>query len=277
MAEHRLDGPVIGLAFDGTGYGSDGTIWGGEILVASANSFHRIAHLKPLPMPGAAAAINEPWRMALTYLYDAYGPDLHDLDIPFIKDLPRPKTDLILGMIDKKINVPLTSSLGRLFDGVAALLGLRTTVTYEGQAAMELEMIAEGNPNRLYEFRWKKKDNEEESYEENRYRIETAPLIKGIVQDLTKGVAPSEISARFHATITHIISELTGLISKETGLNRIVLSGGVFQNAILLSGLSQSLTQTGFEVFSHSETPTNDGGIALGQALVAAARIKNTP
>jgi hydrogenase maturation protein HypF len=277
MAEHRLDGPVIGLAFDGTGYGSDGTIWGGEILIAEADRFHRIAHLKPIPMPGAAAAINEPWRMALAYLYDAYGTDLPDLDIPFIKDLSRTKIDVILGMMEKGVNTPLTSSLGRLFDSVAALVGLRDTVTYEGQAAMELEMIAEEMPSRLYEWHWDKNGKEEEGSEETRYRISTVPLIKGIVQDLTEGVAPSEISARFHGTIIRMIAELTAVLGRETALNQVAFSGGVFQNAILLSGLSQALTHSGFEVFSHSEIPTNDGGIALGQALVAAAKMESTP
>jgi hydrogenase maturation protein HypF len=276
MAEHRIDGPVIGLAFDGTGYGPDGTIWGGEILIAEAHRFHRIAHLAPVPMPGAAAAVNEPWRMALAYLYDAFGKDLHDLDIPFVKDLPRAQIDVILGMMDKGVNAPLTSSLGRLFDGVAALLGLRTAVTYEGQAAMELEMIAEGNPHRLYAFDWEKISNKEGEAEEKPYQVLTAPLIKGIVQDISNGVAPPEISAKFHAAIIRGISELTECIAKETGLGRIVVSGGVFQNAILLSNLSRELIQRDFKVFSHSEVPTNDGGIALGQALVAAAKMETS-
>ncbi len=273
MAEHRLDGPVIGLAFDGTGYGSDGTIWGGEILIAETHRFHRIAHLAPVPMPGAAAAISEPWRMALAYLYNAFGKDLHNIDIPFIKNLPRAKTDVILGMMEKGVNAPLTSSLGRLFDGVAALLGLRKTVTFEGQAAMELEMIADDTPHRVYEFRWEKNAKAEGSSEKTSYRIQTAPLIKGIVKDLTEGVAPPEISAGFHAAVIRAASELTECIARETGLDRIVLSGGVFQNAILLSGLNGELAQRGFDVFSHSRIPTNDGGIALGQALVAAARM----
>jgi len=273
MAEHRIKGPVIGLAFDGTGYGSDGTIWGGEILIAEAHRFHRIAHLAPVPMPGAAAAINEPWRMALAYLYDAYGKDLHDLDIPFVKDLPRAKIDVILGMMEKGVNAPLTSSLGRLFDGVAALLGIRNAVTYEGQAAMELEMIAGETPHRLYELNWEKTSDKEGATEEKTYQLLTGSLIKGIVQDVTSGIAPPEISARFHATIVRTISELTEFIAKEAGLDRIALSGGVFQNAILLAGLSQELTRRGFQVFSHSHIPTNDGGIALGQALVAAAKL----
>ncbi len=274
MAEHGIDGPVIGLAFDGTGYGPDGTIWGGEILVADARGFHRIAHLAPVPMPGAAAAINEPWRMALAYLYDAFGKDLHHLDIPFLQNLSRKQIDVICGMSDKGVNTPLTSSLGRLFDGVAALVGLRNTVTFEGQAAMELEMVAEGVPHRLYEFSWEKNADKKGPPTEECYRIATSPLIRGIVQDLTEGLAPSEISARFHATMVRMVSDLTAFLSKEFGLNRTVLSGGVFQNVLLLSELSRELTQRGFEVFSHSQIPTNDGGIALGQAMVAAAQIK---
>jgi hydrogenase maturation protein HypF len=142
---------------------------------------------------------------------------------------------------------------------------------------MELEMIAEEMPSRLYEWHWDKNGKEEEGSEETRYRISTVPLIKGIVQDLTEGVAPSEISARFHGTIIRMIAELTAVLGRETALNQVAFSGGVFQNAILLSGLSQALTHSGFEVFSHSEIPTNDGGIALGQALVAAAKMESTP
>lgn len=275
MAEHRIDGPVIGMAFDGAGYGTDGSIWGGEILVAETCCFHRAAHLAPVPMPGAAAAVKEPWRMALAYLYDAFGYDIHELDIQFMQTIPRAKINLILAMIDKGVNSPLTSSLGRLFDGVAALIGIRNTVAYEGQAAMELEMMAGKGRGQVYAFDWSSHTVRSGSKAGIVRRVLTAPLIKGIVQDLANGTAPSVISARFHATLVRMFSDLTCKLSRENSLNQVALSGGVFQNARLLSGMIQELTSQGLEVFSHSEVPTNDGGIALGQAVIAAAQARN--
>jgi hydrogenase maturation protein HypF len=262
MAENKIDGPVMGLSFDGSGYGTDGAIWGGEILVADEKQFTRAAHLAYVPMPGSAAAIKEPWRMAVSYLYDALGPDIWTLDLPLLQNIEEKKLKIIIEMITKGINSPHTSSLGRLFDGVAAIAGLRHHVAFEGQAAMELEMASEGVADRIYDFEWLDKES---------IHIQTGPIIRGVVNDMLNGVAPSLISARFHDTLIELFTKLSELINKKYGLNRVVLSGGVFQNSLLLAGLISALEKKGFEVFSHKLVPTNDGGISLGQAVVAHA------
>lgn len=262
MAENKIDGPVIGLSFDGTGYGTDGAIWGGEILVADEKQFTRAAHFAYIPMPGSAAAIKEPWRMAVSYLYDALGQDIWTLDLPLLRDIEENKLKLVIEMITKRVNSPDTSSLGRLFDGVAAIAGLRNYVAFEGQAAMELEMAAEGVADRAYDFEWLTAES---------IKIQTGPIIRGVVNDLLNGVAASVISARFHDTLIRLFAELSEIIRAKNSLNRLVLSGGVFQNSLLLTGLISALEKKGFEVFSHKLVPTNDGGICLGQAVVAHA------
>lgn len=264
MAENQMDGPAIGLSFDGTGYGTDGSIWGGEVMVAEGGTFARVASLSYVPMPGSAAAIKEPWRMATSYLYDAFGPAFCDLDIPALKAIDQRKIETIVHMILKKINSPNTSSLGRLFDGVAAILGVRNVVSFEGQAAMELEMLAADNFADVYDYEW---------IEDDILRMPTAPIIKGIVGDVRKGVAPEIISNKFHTTLIWLFGDVSCAIRKKTGLNRVVLSGGVFQNSLLLAGLIKRLEDNQFHVFTHSSVPTNDGGIALGQAMVAAASL----
>ena len=262
MAEHHLDGEVIGLSFDGTGYGTDGTIWGGEVLFAEAKRFKRMAHLACVPMPGSAAAIKEPWRMAISYLQDAFGENFRDLDIPVLTRIDARKLTIIVEMILKGVNSPQTSSLGRLFDGVAAIIGIRQRVNFEGQAAMELEMLAADDVDSIYDFEW---------VSEDRVKILPAPIIQGVVRDLQNGLPVAEISTKFHKTIVVLFAEICTLVRKESGLNRVVLSGGCFQNSILLAGLIQKLEALNFQVFAHQQVPTNDGGISLGQAIVAAA------
>jgi hydrogenase maturation protein HypF len=262
MTENMLEAPVIGLAFDGTGFGTDGAIWGGEVLVTSLATFSRVAHLAYVPMPGSDAAVKEPWRMAVSYLNDAFGEGLWDLDLPILKDIDRQKLELVVQMISKKINSPFTSSLGRLFDGVAAILGVRNRVFFEGQAAMELEMIADETIEAAYDYDWQNKDTRQ---------IFIEPIIIGIVKDLARGVSPAAISGKFHRTLVRLFTDVCQLVRKETGLNRVVLSGGVFQNAILLTGLIQKLKKNNFQVFSNATIPANDGGLCLGQAMVAAA------
>jgi len=261
MAEHQLDGPVIGVSCDGTGYGPDGTVWGGEVLVADASGFERAAHMAQVGMPGGAAAIKEPWRMAVSYLWDAFGDGLWDLPPAGLRQVGEDKVRLMLEMIAKRINSPLTSSLGRLFDGVAALAGLRQRVTYEGQAAMELEMAAVEETDAEYEFAWETGRS---------YRILPAPIIRGVMADLGKGMPVGAVSAKFHNTLVHLFADLCSRIGRERGLNRVVLSGGVFQNARLLTGLGSALQSRGLQAFSHRLVPSNDGGIALGQAVIAA-------
>jgi hydrogenase maturation protein HypF len=261
MAEHRMEGDVIGLSCDGTGYGADGTVWGGEVLIASARGFERVAHLSEVPMPGSAAAVREPWRMAVSYLNDAFGRDLGGLDLPFMREAGGGKVELMQEMIAKRINSPLTSSLGRLFDGVAAIAGLRSRVSYEGQAAMELEMAVQSETESFYDY----------SLEgEGPWRIPPAPIVRALAEDVGRGCRVGLISAKFHNTLIRLFGDLCDRIRTAVGLKRVVLSGGVFQNARLSAGLTQALEAKGFEVFSHRLVPTNDGGIALGQAVIAA-------
>jgi hydrogenase maturation protein HypF len=266
MAEHHLDGQVLGLAFDGTGLGPDGTIWGGELLSARLQDYTRLGHLACTPMPGGAAAIKEPWRMGLAYLEQTFGAALWDLDLPFVRSLDRPKALVVQQMIARRINAPLTSSLGRLFDGVAAILGLRSTVRFEGQAAMELEMIADSEAHGRYAGTW---------LPGPLTQIPTAPVIAGVVDDIRHGTPAYIISRKFHDTLIGLWADLCVQTRAQTLLKRVVLSGGCFQNRILLEGLTEALQTAGFEVYSHQLVPTNDGGISLGQAVVAATLIKS--
>jgi hydrogenase maturation protein HypF len=264
MAEHKLEGTVLGLSFDGTGYGTDGTVWGGEILIVREHDFERAGHLAYVPMPGSAAAIKAPWRMAVSYLQGAYGNDFRNLNLPAMAAIENEKLTIISEMISKGINAPLTSSLGRLFDGVAAICGIHQRVNFEGQAAMALEMAASGDSDSVYEYEWDA---------DGAYRILTEPIIRGVVDDVACGIPVGEISSRFHRTLICLFTDLCVLIGKKRELDRVVLSGGVFQNSILLTGLTRALEERNFQVFSHQQVPTNDGGIALGQAVVAAAMI----
>jgi hydrogenase maturation protein HypF len=264
MAENHLDNQVIGLAFDGTGYGTDGTIWGGEVLVVEKARFERAAYLEPLPMPGGAAAIKAPWRMAVSYLIQAFGQGFRDLDIDFMATVDPDQTAMLAAMIEKGVNAPLTSSMGRLFDGVAALVGLRHTVAFEGQAAMELEMAAEPDDAGGYDVFWQPADS---------IRIPTGPIIQGVVADLQRGTEPALISRKFHTTLVRLFTDLCVYLRRETALDQVVLSGGSFQNAILTEELTRSLSAAGLNVYTHRLVPPNDGGIALGQAVAAGAML----
>jgi hydrogenase maturation protein HypF len=217
-------------------------------------------------MPGSAAAIREPWRMAVSYLQDAFGSNLGGRELPVVREAGADKVQLMLTMIAQRINSPLTSSLGRLFDGVAAIAGLRSRVNYEGQAAMELEMAARDETEAVYDC----------ACEGDRpIRILPAPIIRGVVADIGKGTSVSTISGKFHNTLIRLFGDLCDRVRAAHGLKRVVLSGGVFQNARLLTGLARELETKGFEVFSHRLVPTNDGGIALGQAVIAAKSIEH--
>jgi len=184
------------------------------------------------------------------------------LDIPVLKETGRDKIRFIIDMISKKINSPETSSLGRLFDGVSAIIGIRNRVCFEGQAAMELEMLSGENTGEIYDYEWILKDNV--------YKILTAPIIKGIVADVHNGVHPSVIGGKFHGTLIRLFTELCKIIRKDTDIERVALSGGVFQNSILLSGMVKLLEKNGFKAYTHRLVPSNDGGISLGQAVIAA-------
>jgi hydrogenase maturation protein HypF len=267
MAENRITGDVIGLAFDGTGYGTDGCIWGGEVLIANEQHFTRAAHLSYVPMPGGDTAIKNPWRMAVSYLYDTYGEAIWELDLSLIEKIDEKIIKLTIEMILKRVNSPLTSSLGRLFDGIAAIIGLRNHVGYEGQAAVELEMTALNGMNSLDE----KSVYDYDLTSDDICLIPVASIIRGVVDDVRSGVDPVIISAKFHFTVVRLFTDFCKKLRHRSGLNRVALSGGAFQNAILLEGFIRSLEKNGFKVYSHSKVPANDGGISLGQAVVAAA------
>jgi hydrogenase maturation protein HypF len=264
LAEHGLTGPVIGLAMDGAGYGIDGQIWGGEILLSDLTSFKRAAHLDYVPLPGGDATVRSPWRMALVYLHKAYGDQLFDLPIPFIRDLDPKKAVIILQMARKQINSPFTSSCGRLFDAVSSLLGIRHEVAYEGQAAIELEMCQTPRARGNYPWEIKKVGD--------LWVMVTGEIIRGIVEDIRKGVGRGLISRRFHNTLIDMYKNVCIDIRDETGIDQVALSGGVFQNVTLLRGLTRELTSSALTVFSHAAVPTNDGSLALGQAVCAGLR-----
>jgi hydrogenase maturation protein HypF len=260
MAESGIEGDVIGVALDGTGFGTDGTIWGGEFMKANLRDFVRCGHLKKVPMPGGTMAIKEPWRMAMVYLSEAFGEETENLKIDLIKRTDLKKWDVLKKMVEKKVNSPLTSSMGRLFDAISSILSVRDEVHYEGQAAIELEMIADLGGGAGYSFRIHR--------EGNLMVIDPMGIVKGVVQDLTESVPVAKISGKFHHSIASLIIKTCEMIRSEEKLNRVVLSGGVFQNILLLSLVTKGLRKLGFDVYTHHLVPTNDGGISLGQAVI---------
>jgi hydrogenase maturation protein HypF len=261
LADNGFDGPVIGVAFDGTGYGTDGTIWGGEFLIASQSEFHRAGHLAPVPMPGGAAAVRQPWRMAAAYL-DAAGFDVATTGL----DVARRNSarwDTIVAMAKRGVNAPLTSSTGRLFDAIAAILGLRDEISYEGQAAIELEQLADSNEKGAYSGTIEPGDP---------FQVSGVDLLGAALEDLRAGVSREIIAARFHNGLAALIQRGCELLREQYSLSTVALSGGVFQNLLLLGETVTRLETSGFTVLTHSRVPCNDGGISLGQAVVAAAR-----
>jgi hydrogenase maturation protein HypF len=256
LADNGEAGPVIGVAFDGTGYGTDGTIWGGEFLIADLSTADRVGHLKPVPMPGGAAAIRQPWRMAAAYLDGA-----QDLDV-----IRRNEQHwaTIAAMARKNINSPLTSSAGRLFDAVAALLGVRDAISYEGQAAIELEQLAAPA-----EMGWYRAGLEQHAV----FCIAGADLVRAAAEQTRAGLRREVVAARFHNGVAAAIEAGCKLARERTGLGTVALSGGVFQNSLLSHATVRLLQTGGFRVLTHSRIPCNDGGISLGQAIVAGALI----
>jgi len=258
---------VIGIAFDGTGFGSDGNLWGGEFLIADYCEFARIAHLQYIPLPGGEGAIKEPWRVGAACLHAAFGESFLALDIEFVRKLNKKTWNILKKMMDKGINTPLSSSMGRFFDGVSSLLCIRDRVNYEGQAAIELEMTLSGKQsgeNQVYEYRLER--------DKEAYVIATREIVRGIVEDLKKALPVEVISLKFHRTIVALVVDMAKKIREETGLQKVALSGGVFQNMFLLGEVQGKLKEEGFTVFLHKNIPTNDGGLSAGQAIIAAYR-----
>ncbi|MFH1006023.1 MAG: carbamoyltransferase HypF [Candidatus Latescibacterota bacterium] len=260
LADNGLDRMVIGVALDGAGYGTDGTIWGGEFLTADCSSFERVAHLKRQGMPGGAMAIREPWRMAVSYLFSIFGESFSGIQVPFVRRLDQSRVDGLLIALQQGINCPQTSSAGRLFDAVAALIGVRDHVHYEGQAAVELEQLVSRACTDSYPF---------SIQEGTPLIIDTEVLFRGILEDLDNGASAGWIAAKFHNSLAEMIASVCVRIRANTGLDEVALSGGVFQNKLLLGLTAPLLEEHGFSVYTHHQVPSNDGGISLGQAAVA--------
>ncbi len=256
MAEHRLDGrtPVIGFSFDGTGYGTDGAIWGGEVLIADYAGFRRATHLKYVPLAGGDVSVKRPYRLALTHLWAA-GLAWDDT-LPPVAACPPQERHILQQQLEKKLNSVPTSSMGRLFDAVAALAGVRQTVTYEGQAAIEFEAIATNTVSEAYSFDLL--DNV----------FDAAPLIRGVLEDVRRGMETAVIAAKFHNAVANLILQISLQLRQKTGLNQVALSGGVFQNVRLLETAVHNLQAHQFETFTHHLVPPNDGGLALGQVII---------
>jgi hydrogenase maturation protein HypF len=262
MAENGLTGeqPVIGLAFDGTGYGEDGNIWGGEVLIADYNGYQRAFHLQNVPLPGGDKAVREPCRQALAWLKQS---ELAwEENLPPVNFLSEKEQTIINQQIEKGINAPLTSSMGRLFDAVSSLIGVCQKANYEAQAAIELEVIVDPDETNSYPF------------EINQGIIDPTKMIRAIVSDLLDKTLVETIAARFHNTIAEISREVCIRLREEHDLNQVVLSGGVWQNMVLLSKTVQLLSSTDFEIYMHNLVPANDGGLSLGQAVIAHHRLE---
>jgi len=274
MAEHGLEGPVIGLSLDGTGYGTDGKIWGGEVLISRPDQFARFAHLEYVPVPGGEAAIREPWRMAVGHLHTA-GIDLNDPAIAESLGATPKELALMQRMIERGLNSPLTSSCGRLFDAVAALVLKRRTVDYEAQAAIELEGIAidEGDKGGCQDYvpeLWSTKQSNDGSR-----ILKTNRLWHALVDDLRRGEREERIAARFHSGLAEGFIWAVANARKTTGIAKVALSGGCFHNRRLTRLLREGLREEGFEVFQHRQVSPGDGGLSYGQAVVAAAILRN--
>jgi hydrogenase maturation protein HypF len=262
MVENKLpNSKVIGIAFDGTGYGTDGKIWGGEFLICNYSEFNRAAHLDYISMPGGEKAISEPWRMAVSYLHKSLPEDTDYILNNFGRE-----ASIILKMIDRNINCIETSSMGRLFDAVSAILNICCEVSYEGQASIELETVITGSDDNFYAFNIQ--DNKDE------FIIDTTPIIRSILTDKKSGVPNHIISQRFHNTVVAFSIDICKKLRALYNINDIALSGGVFQNSYLYTGLTKTLEKENFKVYSHSMIPTNDGGVALGQIAIANEKIK---
>ena len=320
MAENHVSGQVIAVTLDGTGLGTDGKIWGGEVLLCNETSFKRMAHLSYVPMPGSEAAVFEPWRMGASYLYKAFGKKFIDLDIPFIEKCGKDKLKFILTMMEKNINSPMTSSCGRLFDAISALLGIRTKISFESQAAIELETMgsesnlpgiseisgipeilrmpgipdltdipdipkqnketknslsavkSKSNNAEFYDFEFKVNKDSCENYDgfsHGMQEIDMSPVIRGIVNDLKQDQQTSFISKKLHNTVAAAFTYAALYAARKTGVKRAVLSGGVFNNSMILNGICTGLEKNGVTVYTHTKVPAGDGGISLGQAVIA--------
>ena len=260
MAENGIDGKVIGVAFDGTGFGTDGKIWGGEFLVADFCGFERRAHFRYIPLAGGDTAVREPWRIGLGYLLDTFGAQTESLDLPLWRRVPPKKLSTVRSMIERGINSIQTSACGRLFDAVASIAGVRDEVNFEAQAAIELEIKAAIGVDAVYAF---------DILETEPWQIDMRPAIQAIARDVMAARPCAYISAAFHNTVAAVVVEVCRRLRLHEKIERVCLTGGTFQNSYLLEKAVGGLRAQGFEVILHAQVPPNDGGIALGQAIIA--------
>lgn len=263
MFDNNLDEKVIGVIYDGVGYGLDGNSWGGEFLVGDYKGFERAGHLSYFKLLGGDKAVKEPYRIALSLLFDIYGENFKNLDIPLLKGKDIEDINVLFKMHQNNINAHLTSSIGRLFDAVSAFVGVKEYIEYEGQAAIELEQTINSSLKTDEKFITKidEKDNE--------LIIDSQFLFKQVVEHvLSKNINHHEISSIFHNTLSGVSHDVCRKIRERTGINKVVLSGGVFQNKYLIEKCIEDLKANKFEVFVHKNVPTNDGGISLGQLII---------
>ncbi|OJH34361.1 carbamoyltransferase HypF [Cystobacter ferrugineus] len=268
MAENGLTGKVIGAIFDGSGYGLDGTIWGGEFLYGDYREFTRVGHLRPLYLLGGDKAVREPIRVAISLLTETFGEEAHRLELPALADLEAFNREVFFKMAAKKINATPTTSMGRLFDGVSSLLRICHQCEYEAQAAIELEALLDRDFQMLPPLAYSLEA------QEDRLVVDYRPLIRELVEELRGGATPDvkRLSRRFHSTVVDIIGQMCGRLAERHGTRTVVLSGGVFMNEYVLVNALRRLKELGLEPHCHRQLPTNDGGISLGQIMVAHAQ-----
>lgn len=269
MAENGIKRKVIGVAFDGTGYGTDGNLWGSEFLIADTDGFKRAGHFKYIPLPGGETAIREPWRVAVSYIRYITGDEVMDYleSIGFIEKYGSDRIHAILGIIDNRDFSPLSSSAGRLFDTVSAILGICDTNTFEGEAAMALESYTIDGIDEDYPADIGLKD---------RIEIDFCLTLFRLIQDMAKGVGKDIIATKFHNTIVTIIAGVVQRLGMIHKLHDVALSGGVFQNMYLLKNTVDRLKSIGMNVYTNEKVPANDAGISLGQAYIVRERIKQS-
>jgi hydrogenase maturation protein HypF len=265
LAENGVSEPVIGIALDGTGYGPDGTIWGGEFLLADLHKYQRLGRLRPLPLPGGDAAIRRPYRIAYAYLKTLLGES--SLDLPFLGIVPAQERALLSSQIESRLNTSLTSSCGRLFDAISALLGIQTLSGYEGQAAVEMESVAADVEDTLAI---------DITCSNEMFEVELEPLFRALVLQMRSARPVAELAGLFHNTVADFCIEMCLRIRKCTGVSVVALSGGVFQNRRLFERLNRGLQSKQFTTVNHRQVPCNDGGISLGQAAVAASILRGS-
>ena len=270
LAENGTDGPALGVTWDGTGYGTDGTIWGGEFLLGDASGFTRVAHLRPFRLLGGDAAVYEPKRVALALLFEMYGDAALEMDdLAAVRAFSVSERHLLSRMLARDVNAPVTTSTGRLFDGVAALIGLHQEVNFEGQAAMALEFAAVGREDESYPVGLTNDERRTTNGPPDPMIVDWQPLIEAILADQRAGIEQRIITARFHNALVDAIIA----VARSVGQPRVALTGGCFQNRLLTERAADRLERAGFEVILHRLVPPNDGGISLGQIAVAAAQL----